>query len=500
MYVQVNHATEDEQHILLDLLVPYLRVGSYTREVRFKIVSTSKWFGVEFRNSPDSQPLFSAWPGTESDKFGAKFTIGSGGDISRVLAKVQPQDIQFLAWLFRALQEILQEALKGAEISSAGRKQLIQGVQAFLCGQELHDLISTNTETDLVSQSHAESLEAIVSSQTEALRKLSQRSMGARRNFSPANLSEFFTFLYSDKLLSVSSSGDPVPSTTNPIVISVVRNEMAIIGEYFEHYRNAGIRRFVIVDNGSTDGTLDFVSAQPDADVYSQVDLFSTIRKQAWINQIILRYGYARWYLIADADEHVVFDGIERHGFSDIVMRLETQHCRAGRGMLIDMYNDRPLNQLSPPHASLRREHRFFDPGPYIEVLRPEMISCRGGVRRRMFSGLSPDFDPELTKYPLLKLEPGEFVASPHHIWPPSPHLADPRIFGILHYKFTNSLSDKVIDAVARGQYWNHSAEYVVYEAAFARDAGLVLKVGESTEYVDSGTMCSLGLIQKVAW
>lgn len=121
MHVKVTHAAEDKQQILLDLLVSHLRVGPYARQVRFKMISTPKWFGVEFRSSSEAHQLFSTWPGTESDKFGAKFILGTDRDFSSHLAKVCRQDIQFLAWLFRALQEILQAALNEAEISSVGR-------------------------------------------------------------------------------------------------------------------------------------------------------------------------------------------------------------------------------------------------------------------------------------------------------------------------------------------------------------------------------------------
>ena len=500
MYAVVNHATEHEQHILLDLLVPYLRVGADTRKARFKVISSPRWFGLEFRNSLKDQQLFSTWPGTESDRFGPKFMLGLGKDIQSALAKVVRQDIQFLASLFRGLPEVLQEAFKDIEISDTGQKQLTENVKAFLAQHELRDLVSSDPETDVVSESLGVGLETVALLHAEALSKISKRGANGRRNFPPPDLTEFFTALYSNRLLPVSASRDAVPDSNHPIVISVVRNEMAVIGEYLEHYRKAGIRRFAIIDNGSTDGTLEFLCSQPDTDVYSQTDQFSTARKQGWINQIILRHGYARWYLIADADEHVVFDGIERHGFADLVLRLELQQRRVARGMLVDMYGDRPLGQLSTASDCLRSEHRFFDLGPYTEVRRPEMISCRGGMRRRVFSSLDVDFDPELTKYPLLRLDPGEFVASPHYIWPPSPHLADPCVLGILHYKFTKNHSEKVADAVARKQYWNLSAEYLIYEAALARNPGLVLKSPESAEYANCKSICSLGLVQSIAW
>ncbi len=496
MYALVNHATEREQHILLDVLVPYLRAGSETRKARFKIISSSTWFGLEFRNPANEQQLFSTWPGTDSDKFGPKFILELGHGLESALARVARQDLRFLASLFRALHDILREAFEDVEISDAGQKQLSQHVQAFLAQDQLRNLLPADTEADAVSQD----LETTALLHAEALSKMSKRGANGRRNFLPPDLPEFLMALYSKRLLPVSASRGPVPDPHHPIVISVVRNEVAVIGEYLEHYRKAGIRRFAMIDNGSADGTLEFLSAQPDTDVYSQPDPFSTTRKQGWINQIILRYGTARWYLIADADEHIVFDGIERHGFGDLVLRLEAEHRRVARGMLIDMYGDRSLGQLSAASDYLRREHRFFDPGPYAEVQQPEMMSRRGGMRRRVFSSLDADFNPELTKYPLLRLDPGEFVTSPHYVWPPSPHLADPCMLGILHYKFTKNYPEKIADAVARKQYWNSSAEYAVYEDTLARNPGLVLKFPESAEYADSKSLCSPGLIQSIDW
>ncbi|MBV8978154.1 MAG: glycosyltransferase family 2 protein [Alphaproteobacteria bacterium] len=500
MYAQVNYVREDDQHVLLDLLVPFLRVGPDIRRVRFKVMSSPKWFGLEFRKFEEAQQPFSAWPGTESDKFGAKFILGVGAGLEKALANVRAEDLQFLACLIRALPQILEDGLKAVQISDAARQQLLRGVHQFLALDKLRDLASTYSDPDVVGQRNDIAGLTNIVLGAKTLSRAPQNDVREGRNFLPPNLPEFFKALHSERLRFVSSARDPIPGNTDPILISVVRNEMALIGEYFEHYRRAGIRRFVIIDNDSTDGTLEYVSSQPDTDVYSHADQFSTAGKQGWINRIILRYGHARWYLIADADEHIVFDGIESHGFGDLVQRLESQGRRLARGMLIDMYGDRPLSQLPGACDNLRLQHRFFDKGPYAEVRRTEMMSCRGGVRRRVFSRLDAEFDPELTKYPLLKLDREEYFASPHYVWPPSPHLADPCLLGILHYKFTENLSQKAADAVARKQYWNQSAEYSVYEAAFARTPELVLKSAESAEYEDSKSISSLGLIQPIHW
>ena len=41
------------------------------------------------------------------------------------------------------------------------------------------------------------------------------------------------------------------------------RNESARLGAFFDHYRGLGVDRFFIVDNDSTDGSLDTSRASP---------------------------------------------------------------------------------------------------------------------------------------------------------------------------------------------------------------------------------------------
>jgi hypothetical protein len=48
-----------------------------------------------------------------------------------------------------------------------------------------------------------------------------------------------------------------------------VRDEMLRLPETHSHYRRLGVARFFVVDNASTDGTAEFVLAQPDCHVFT---------------------------------------------------------------------------------------------------------------------------------------------------------------------------------------------------------------------------------------
>ena len=93
-----------------------------------------------------------------------------------------------------------------------------------------------------------------------------------------------------------------LPPPDSPLVISVVKNEIDRMHDFLWHYRGAGIERFMFVDNVSTDGTLEYLDAQPDVDVYRRRGPFDWRLKQGWINKIIEIYGCNQWYIYVDAD------------------------------------------------------------------------------------------------------------------------------------------------------------------------------------------------------
>ena len=52
-------------------------------------------------------------------------------------------------------------------------------------------------------------------------------------------------------------------------VVAVMRNEMFMLKHFLNHYRALGVGAFLVADNGSDDGTLEELAAQPDVVVFS---------------------------------------------------------------------------------------------------------------------------------------------------------------------------------------------------------------------------------------
>ncbi len=162
----------------------------------------------------------------------------------------------------------------------------------------------------------------------------------------------------------------PLPDPFAPIVICVVKNERDRIPDFLRHYRAAGIERFVFIDNQSDDGTFELLQRQPDLDLYRRPGAFDWMRKQGWINKVIEIYGHERWYIYVDADEHIVFDGIEQRSFIDLTRRMARRGVRRVRGFLLDMYAEGAvLESRYTPAERLAAAYPFFDREGYREAL-----------------------------------------------------------------------------------------------------------------------------------
>lgn len=290
----------------------------------------------------------------------------------------------------------------------------------------------------------------------------------------------------------------PRPARDAVVFVGVMRNEAALVGDFLAHWRGIGVDRFVILDNESDDGMTERLAGEPDVDLHRVRRRFFPPTKQGWINRAIADYGHDRWYVTADADEHLVFDGCGARSLRELVGFAEARGLRRVRGMLVDMYREGPVLARTPRTGSLGEAYPLFDADSYEETLCKQRISRHGGPRWRRFwrAGISP----ELTKYPLFHIRAGEVFDNPHHLYPYGENFASPCLAGILHYKFHDRLAAKIADAVERGQYFDASAEYRHYAEVLAADPGLALAYAGSRRYRGPCDLVAAGLIEPIDW
>lgn len=287
----------------------------------------------------------------------------------------------------------------------------------------------------------------------------------------------------------------PLPARGDLRLLTVVRNEMLRLPYFYAYYRALGIKRFLVVDNASDDGTLDYLLAQPDTHVWSTRETYT--RQEAWVDALIRCYGRDQWTVIVDVDELLVLPP----GPASLVDRLSRWQklgVTAVRAVLVDMYPEGALKD-----AAYVRGEPFLPAAPLFESDSIHRIpfayrKCRtsfpyrhaGGVRERVF-GLT---DVCLTKFPIVRFGRGFFVRQGTHAVEGAV-VADEQV-ALLHFKYLSDFGPRVQVEAVRGEHWNGAVQYQAYAKKVGDDPNLRFRGPHSVRYEGAGQLVRMGLIQ----
>ncbi|WP_372787051.1 glycosyltransferase family 2 protein [Phenylobacterium sp.] len=284
----------------------------------------------------------------------------------------------------------------------------------------------------------------------------------------------------------------PIPERAGEIRgCMVVRND---------HCRRLGVERFLVVDNGSDDGTLDFLLAQADLHVFSSTDGFAANSMgMAWVNELLDAFADDHWVLIVDADELFIYPRYEQIRLADLCRFLDTTEARGLFSLMLDMYSDRPVGEsIHTPGQALVGTCAYFDRGPYRTMAVSQFPYTRiyGGVRDRLFRQVLQGryHSPTVSKIPLIKWRAGtRYLASTHHVTPlPLSALAG----GLLHFKFLQDFHERAVVEVGRGEHHSGAHEYTAYLELLQADPRFNLMSPASVRFEDSAQLVRLGLMQ----
>ena len=131
-----------------------------------------------------------------------------------------------------------------------------------------------------------------------------------------------------------------IPYGTNEIRgFLVVRNEKLRLPSTLRHHRSLGVRRFFALDNGSTDGTLDYLCGEPDVHVFSTSSSYAESNYGlTWTNELLNAFGSGHWTLTIDADEQFIFPHYEGNTLPQFYGFLDSIGAEAVPCLLLDMY------------------------------------------------------------------------------------------------------------------------------------------------------------------
>jgi hypothetical protein len=272
------------------------------------------------------------------------------------------------------------------------------------------------------------------------------------------------------------------------LAFACVRNEILRLPWFLDYHRRLGVDRFLLVDNGSTDGTTDLLLSQPRVHVFWTTDSFARMGMR-WLNRLLGRHGIGHWTLTLDADELLVYPGCERAGLRALTSYLDRSGAEAMECLMVDMYSAATIRD-----TPYRPGQSFLEACPYFDddVLEAGL----GGARRRLFwRDGDPVKPPYLRKIPLARWRRGlSFRASTHF-------LDDARLSqvrgALLHFKLFNDFHEKVAIGVAENQHWKDSREYRHYLAAIEENPDLRPFYEGSIRFRDSQQLVDLGIMRK---
>ena len=292
------------------------------------------------------------------------------------------------------------------------------------------------------------------------------------------------------------------------LLFCTIRNEFPRLAHFLAHYRRLGVRDFLIVDNGSTDGGVGFLRAQPDVSLWQTARSYRGSRfGMDWLNWLLMRYGSGHWCVTVDADELLIYPDHENRPLPDLTRWLDTRGVPMMAAMMLDMYPQGRLSEAEcPPGNDPIAALGWFDPDGYTWEWQPRFrnISIRGGPRKRTFFADRPEDAPHLHKTPLIRWHWRYAYVS-------STHIALPRRLNagfdsrtemptgvLLHTKFLDQVIDKSREEKQRREHFTHAERYDGYYDRIIADP--VLWSQSSAPFVDAASVERHGLMQRGAW
>ncbi len=140
------------------------------------------------------------------------------------------------------------------------------------------------------------------------------------------------------------------------LIVTCLRNEQGRMPAFAAHYRKLGVGHFLVVDNASDDGFMDWARAQPDVSVWHTTASYRASKfGMLWVNDLLRRHGCGHWCVVVDPDEFLVYPNMETRSLRALAQFLEDDHRPCLHTLLVDAYSDRPLAE-----THLGEERRSF--------------------------------------------------------------------------------------------------------------------------------------------
>ena len=293
------------------------------------------------------------------------------------------------------------------------------------------------------------------------------------------------------------------------LLFATLRNERLRLPYFLDYYRRLGVNHFLLIDNDSTDGSGEYLAAQPDVSLWHSAASYKRARfGMDWINWLLRKYGHDHWTLCVDPDEFLVFPYCDSRPLRALTDWLDASSVRSFSAMLLDMYPKGPIG-AQPYHEGQDPLDiaGYFDSGNYrfSRNRRYGNLWIQGGPRARVFFRDVPERAPALNKIPLLRWHRDYvYISSTHMLLPRGLNLTYDTEGGekasgcLLHTKFLDTFPAKTAEEIERRQHYANSHEYRAYHAGLDLQQDLWCRWSE--RYVNWRQLEVLGLVSRGGW
>ncbi|WP_271912215.1 glycosyltransferase family 2 protein [Vreelandella alkaliphila] len=258
-------------------------------------------------------------------------------------------------------------------------------------------------------------------------------------------------------------------------VAATMRNEMIMLPHFLDHYRNMGIRAFIISDNCSDDGTREYLLEQSDVVLYSaDTEYKHSHYGVAWQQAILANHCVGKWTLIADADELLVYPGYQQRSLQSYLEEVEGGGYDCVRTDMIDMY---PFDDLAAADFKIHKPFEvanWHDKEPLKEwVLGSGWYSNSKNYASSLRHRIDHQAEPNAfvsQKYALIKYMPWMRFSQGIH-YAVNVNVAEGPI-RFAHFKYHAGFKEKVAEEIQRKQHYDGAKEYQRYAGMIAEANG----------------------------
>jgi hypothetical protein len=270
-----------------------------------------------------------------------------------------------------------------------------------------------------------------------------------------------------------------------------------------------GVRHFLMVDNGSDDGSREYLQAQGDVSLWTTSASYKRSRFGVdWLNWLQSSYGHNHWTLVVDVDEFFIYPFCDTRPIQALTDWLDSSAIRSFGAMLVDMY---PKGRLdAQPYAEGQDPFEiaaWFDSGNYMIQKNGFYgnLWVQGGPRARLFFAGNPAGAPALNKIPLVRWDRDyTYVSSTHMLLPRGLNLTYDDWGGekasgcLLHAKFLDTFTLKSSEELQRREHYADSKEYRAYTRLLKDSPDMWCKWSE--RFINWRQLEILGLMSKGNW